>query len=296
MPLANPVVARLAAGDLCDNEFCGLLLVASWPAADAVQKKLSVFSVGSLPPSAYLYPATSLHCTVATLRAFTGGPLDVSGPRLAEAQRWSAVLDAAASAPSWPSGEIKLRMLAPTFEGAAGIVRYEETSPGGAIEAMRSCLQVAIRAAGGEAAVGGGDRSQAKALPGAPASDPAPHLPNIIHSTVLRWMAEPTEEELAAARAEFERVQSGWEALEFAIDAGSIRGVFEDVPFMHIPHKLSAQVFWSKKQEAQHSCPCTECTCGPDCKCVPGSPGCDPCGAFQKAKREAAAAAATGSS
>ena len=43
-----------------------------------------------------------------------------------------------------------------------------------------------------------------------------------------------------------------------------------------------------------HRCPCGECTCGPQCMCSPGAPGCDPCGAFQKemkAKREAAAAA-----
>jgi len=32
-------------------------------------------------------------------------------------------------------------------------------------------------------------------------------------------------------------------------------------------------------------CACDECTCGDDCKCSPGSPGCDPCGEFQKAKQ-----------
>ena len=37
-------------------------------------------------------------------------------------------------------------------------------------------------------------------------------------------------------------------------------------------------------QTAGHKCPCTECTCGPDCKCAPGQPGCDPCCAWQKAK------------
>ena len=31
-------------------------------------------------------------------------------------------------------------------------------------------------------------------------------------------------------------------------------------------------------------CPCVECTCGDDCRCAPGHPGCDPCGAFQKKK------------
>jgi hypothetical protein len=46
---------------------------------------------------------------------------------------------------------------------------------------------------------------------------------------------------------------------------------------------------------AAHRCPCVECTCGPDCQCAPGAPGCEPCGAFQaKAKTEAAAKACCG--
>ena len=46
---------------------------------------------------------------------------------------------------------------------------------------------------------------------------------------------------------------------------------------------------------AAHRCPCVECTCGPDCQCAPGAPGCEPCGAFQaKAKAEAAAKAGGG--
>ena len=46
---------------------------------------------------------------------------------------------------------------------------------------------------------------------------------------------------------------------------------------------------------AAHRCPCVECTCGPDCQCAPGAPGCEPCGAFQaKAKAEAAAKACGG--
>jgi len=40
--------------------------------------------------------------------------------------------------------------------------------------------------------------------------------------------------------------------------------------------------------QSAHVCPCTECTCGDDCQCAPGSPGCDPCKDFQKAKAAAA--------
>jgi quinol monooxygenase YgiN len=40
-------------------------------------------------------------------------------------------------------------------------------------------------------------------------------------------------------------------------------------------------------------CPCKECSCGDDCKCKPGQPGCGPCGEFQSAKKAEAAAAAS---
>eukprot|EP00908_Phaeocystis_cordata_P013688 Transcript_2475.p1 GENE.Transcript_2475~~Transcript_2475.p1 ORF type:complete len:369 (+),score=92.18 Transcript_2475:81-1109(+) len=32
-------------------------------------------------------------------------------------------------------------------------------------------------------------------------------------------------------------------------------------------------------------CPCVVCTCGDDCKCAPGDPGCDPCGDFQRSNK-----------
>lgn len=39
-------------------------------------------------------------------------------------------------------------------------------------------------------------------------------------------------------------------------------------------------------------CPCANCTCGPDCKCAPGAPGCDPCYEFQRAQKADPATAA----
>jgi hypothetical protein len=111
------------------------------------------------------------------------------------------VLNAARAMPEWPTGQFKLRLNAPTLEGAAGIVKYEEIGGTSHIEAMRKCVREAIKAAGGVSAEGSADRSSARALPGAPKGEPAPHIPNIVHSTVLRWAAEPTEDECAAARA-----------------------------------------------------------------------------------------------
>ena len=75
-------------------------------------------------------------------------------------------------------------------------------------------------------------------------------------------------------------------SIPVTVDAGTVRGVFEDRPFMHVPH-TAAQVFWRAPGAAK--CPCLVCECGSDCKCVPGSPGCDACGAFQIKAKQAAA-------
>ena len=242
--LANPVVARLAAGDMCPDSFCGLVVVCNWPASAAVQRQHDTAiraPLAALSRSAYVYPSSSLHCTIATLRAFTAGPLD----RASEVPRWAEVLDAAARMPSWPRGHLTLRMRAPTFEGAAGVVRYEEISPGGKIAAMRACLVAAIASAGGAAAIGGGDRGAARALPSARAGEPGPHVPDIIHSTVLRWAAEPSAAEVAAVRAAFERIASTWVPVECTLDVSSVCAVCEDTPYMHLPPAARAQnVFW----------------------------------------------------
>ena len=67
-----------------------------------------------------------------------------------------------------------------------------------------------------------------------------------MHSTCLRWAAEPSADELAAAHAAFKEVAATWVPLEMTIDAGAA-AVFEDVPFMHIPH-TEAQVFWRSER------------------------------------------------
>jgi dienelactone hydrolase len=46
---------------------------------------------------------------------------------------------------------------------------------------------------------------------------------------------------------------------------------------------VRAESSWAPKTK----CPCAVCTCGPNCKCSPGGPGCDPCGSFQSTMKEA---------
>ena len=250
--LANPVVSRLAnkAPGWAAPDFCGLLLVTNWPATEAVRQhyaEMRAFLVDKLPACAYLYPPATLHCTVATLRAFTAGALD-GEDREAEAIRWRAVLNAARAMRAWPKGAFRLRLLAPTLDGAAGIVTYEEVGGTAHIEAMRSCVREAISATGALAAEGGGSRDNCRALPGAPKGDPSPHIPNIMHSTVLRWAAEPTAAELKEAQTAFKAIAATWRPIEMTVDSGCV-GVFEDVPFMHIPHSAS-QIFWRSEARA----------------------------------------------
>merc|ERR1711879_116281 len=97
-------------------------------------------------------------------------------------------------------------------EGSAGIFRYVDVD--GAIARMRSCLHEAIEAAGGAPAVGV-DASKARLLPGSPEGDPPPHIPDIVHSTALRWKAEPAD--CDAAREAFARVAADWEPLDIFV-------------------------------------------------------------------------------
>lgn len=51
-----------------------------------------------------MYPLSTLHCTVATLRPFTAGPLPPDARR-GEAARWRAVLESARADAGWSAGE-----------------------------------------------------------------------------------------------------------------------------------------------------------------------------------------------
>ena len=230
---ANPTVARLAAGDLCGDDFCGAVLICSWPMPSHVLEAYRSFAArlkAEMPAEAYIYPASTLHCTILTCRAFTGGPLD-DAARAQLVAAWRPVLDAARASPKWPTSDFQIKMGKPTLEGAAGIFRYEDTD--GAIGRMRECLLDAVVAAGGMPAIGGGDRSKAKTLPEGPGgSHPPPHIPDIVHSTAVRWTAEPADR--AAALAGFERAAATWSPQQITVTSGA-RAVLESTPFMHMP-------------------------------------------------------------
>jgi len=128
-------------------------------------------------------------------------------------------------------------MNAPTLEGSAGVFRYEDCD--GAIEQMRKCVRAAILEHGGIAAEGGSDKSKAKPLAGSPAGEPAPHIPDIVHSTAVRWTADVSDK--AAAQLAFKEVAAKWTPIE--ITATAAWAVQETVPFMHI--STSTRPWWT---------------------------------------------------
>eukprot|EP00965_Chrysotila_dentata_P080663 2661478-Pleurochrysis_carterae.AAC.1 len=107
---------------------------------------------------------------------------------------------------------------------------------------MRAALRAAVVAAGGVPAEGGADRSNARPLPSTPHAEPAPHIPDIVHSTLLRWAEEPTADVTAISEA-FERVAATWVPAEIVVRR--VTAVFEDMPFMHIPTEDPSKIWWT---------------------------------------------------
>ena len=225
---ADPYVGRLANEGVPAGESCGLVVVCSWPMPEEVVDRYESFrsELVEAMPTAYVYPSGSLHCTICTLRAFTSGPLDGDARRDA-VSRWRDVLAQARNSQDWPRMPFRLRMGIPTLEGSAGIFWYEDLD--GAVEKMRSCFREAIASAGGRANEGA-DKSNGLPLPGSSVGEPAPHVPNIVHSTVLRWPSEPADP--AVAKEAFQTVAASWKPFDVVVPCA--RAVIEDVPYMHI--------------------------------------------------------------
>eukprot|EP01063_Lacrimia_lanifica_P021252 TRINITY_DN28530_c0_g1_i1.p1 TRINITY_DN28530_c0_g1~~TRINITY_DN28530_c0_g1_i1.p1 ORF type:complete len:277 (+),score=88.27 TRINITY_DN28530_c0_g1_i1:66-896(+) len=264
-------IAQLAAGVKEYGDLCGLIVAACWPMPEEVAgwyrglRKAIVEEVGMEAVGAHVYPDSALHITVGTLRSFhQGGDLPAAAAREEVERVWSKVLQDARADPRWPRAPFPLRVVAP---GAAlqpngiGVIRYDD--PDGGVAAIRACLADAIGRAGGKAAIGGGDRAAGRApagsrpVAGTGAAPPPPHLPDIVHTTFLRWAAEPFEgdgaaEEEAALRARFEAaVAAYWEKMP-APEAvvADVAGLFEVSPYMHMRSILGEAaaerecVFW----------------------------------------------------
>ena len=163
---ATQLVARLARGHARDNygfidatgeaEYCGLVVVCSWPMPPAVSTAYTTFADKlreALPPAAYIYPMSTLHVTVLTIRTFAAGAME-SLDKAALQLVWTEILDSAKADPRWPRQPFRLRLRRPTFDGTTGIIRYDDVD--GAVAAARAALEAALSSAGAIASVGSG--------------------------------------------------------------------------------------------------------------------------------------------
>ena len=180
---ASADAAALKKGEATDDHF-GLLLLAypvseelraAWADAKATLERDHRLN------GAYWMPPEHLHVTIATLRRYDAAKLNPAD-REVTLNEWRHILDGAKISQGWPPAPFRLRVTGATFRG--GCATLDISDEDGAIAAMRAALELSIRARGGHAVVGGGDRSKGRPPSVCAASDPPPHLPDICHCTV----------------------------------------------------------------------------------------------------------------
>jgi len=135
-------------------------------------------------PAIFTYKPEYLHCTIATLASFKSLHLDASVPNSPSGSRiataFTNALQKAFDATSDFPSPFSLIVEKPELHTAAGILRLSD--PSGSLAAIRKCVSIAahdeqLEAAGYDAEKG---RFQ---------------VPDIIHSTFLRFGAQPSEPE-----------------------------------------------------------------------------------------------------
>ena len=200
---ASADAAALKKGEASDDHF-GLLLLA-YPVSDELKDEWAQARAklerDPRLSGAYWMPPEHLHVTIATLRRYDAAKLNPAD-REVTLDEWRHILDGAKISQGWPPAPFRLRVTGATFRG--GCATLDISDEDGAIAAMRSALELSIRARGGLAVVGGGDRSKGRPPSVCAAADPPPHLPDICHCTVMRWADEPADRD--AAKEAFEQI------------------------------------------------------------------------------------------
>jgi len=186
-------IPDLICSGLCEGRFSdvfGLVLVLLSPPPEelisfysAFTKVLhQIFTEAGISNDQYLlYDGDSLHCTVATFHSFMR-PYP-SNPERATAL-WADVAMAAAELPGWPksnafAGTLKLQLReAKVHDSGVGVLYYDDTS--GIVSQMRTCLRTYCNT-GNNADIMQQYGTNLAYL----------QVPNITHSTILRWRSAP---------------------------------------------------------------------------------------------------------
>ena len=269
-----------------DGDYFGLVLVTNWPACPLIdmdgpyqdflgavkscfQKEDIVVAASSeatsiasesspsqisatLPlPAVYLYPTIYLHITLATFvpptkiigmnnssnnktndNAETGS---FSSNNLREAKRAEVLnlVQSASKLPGWPTEPLQLVVDSAQIGKRAGILLWKDLS--GGVEAIRNCLK------------------EAQASTESSSTTPAPFIPDIIHSTFLRFASTPQTPGKNVQEA-FRYKIRGRLGKDFfhapsksgplVLRANTVRLVCESTPYMHIPND-DEHVLWT---------------------------------------------------
>ena len=163
---ASADAAALKKGEASDDHF-GLLLLA-YPVSDELKdewaRARATLERDPRLSGAYWMPPEHLHVTIATLRRYDAAKLNPAD-REVTLDEWRHILDGAKISQGWPPAPFRLRVTGATFRG--GCATLDISDEDGAIAAMRSALELSIRARGGHAVVGGGDSANASGPAGA---------------------------------------------------------------------------------------------------------------------------------
>jgi hypothetical protein len=235
---ADPLVSSLFVNK--EDEYFGLVLNTGWPPNDEIDApyqsfldqvrkcfdKADVESTENEPPNVYLYPTQCLHVTVATFYPIRKKQPELGDEYYLELKNKAVELvEAASQRDDWPKVTVQskhyLQLESVQLGQKAGILLWNDAS--GVIDKMRMCLEE-------EAAKRGVSIH---------------NIPNIIHSTFLRFAKEPT---YSGGGDEIQRkFQSivipsvshifGPDVRLMSLGGGSMcKLACETTPYMHIPN------------------------------------------------------------
>ena len=142
---ASADAAALKKGEATDDHF-GLLLLA-YPVSDELKDEWAQARAklerDHRLNGAYWMPPEHLHVTIATLRRYDAAKLNPAD-REVTLDEWRHILDGAKISQGWPPAPFRLRVTGATFRG--GCATLDISDEDGAIAAMRSALELSIRA------------------------------------------------------------------------------------------------------------------------------------------------------
>ena len=227
---ADPALSSLFNNE---DDFFGLVLVAGWPPnLDVINPpyKSLLKSIrpcfldepgvtvsgsdggvddGSDPPNVYLYPSKHLHVTIATLYPNQKRIEGVDYDNLCKS--YSSLVKAASQRPEWPKSPLILEIESTQLGSTAGILFWKEVT--GGIVRMRQCLEEEAK------------QQHIKIH----------HMPNIVHSTFLRFYKfDIPEGEEIQKRFKANVLPRVKEIFADSIHASTTKLVCQTAPYMHI--------------------------------------------------------------